>query len=70
MVINNDVTDDPRFLNPAAGDHHIGADSAALDRGVACGVTRDRDGNPRPVGAYEYQSVERKTYLPVVRREP
>jgi uncharacterized repeat protein (TIGR01451 family) len=53
-------TGDPAFVAPSAGDYHIGVTSAALDIGVAAGVDRDLDGDPRPsgdgydVGADEY----------------
>jgi hypothetical protein len=46
----NDVIGDPKFVNPAAGDYHIGPDSAAIDAGVNANVTDDIDGGPRPVG--------------------
>jgi parallel beta-helix repeat protein len=75
ITVTNDYTGDPRFANRAAGDYHIGRGSAALDRGVPTSVVVDRDHNPRPVGlapdlgAYEYQSAERDTYLPVVRKQ-
>ncbi len=42
--------DDPAFLDPDAGDYHIGPGSAALDAGVNASVTLDIDGQPRPAG--------------------
>ncbi len=42
---------DPGFVNPAAGDYHIGPTSAAVDVGVDAGVTTDIDGDPRPYGS-------------------
>jgi uncharacterized repeat protein (TIGR01451 family) len=50
----------PGFINPDAGNYHLGLDSAAIDVGVDAGVTTDRDGVARPqgngfdLGAYEY----------------
>ncbi len=41
---------DPHFIDPAADDYHIDGESAALDAGVAAGVTSDFDGDARPVG--------------------
>ncbi len=39
------------FVDPLAGDYHIGPDSVAVDAGVNGGVTADIDGDPRPLGA-------------------
>lgn len=51
-VGTGDVTLDPRFVNPGEKDYRLWDDSPAVDRGVAySGMTRDLDGNPRPVGA-------------------
>jgi uncharacterized repeat protein (TIGR01451 family) len=47
---SNDHTGDPGFVNPNAGDYHIGPGSAAIDAGVDAGVTADIDGHPRPAG--------------------
>jgi uncharacterized repeat protein (TIGR01451 family) len=41
---------DPDFVDPAAGDYHLGSDSDALDRGASAGVLSDVDGHPRPIG--------------------
>jgi parallel beta-helix repeat protein len=69
---------DPVFVNPDAGDYHIGPGSAALDRGVDAGVTVDIDGDSRPVGAgYDLGadefptavSTENFLYLPLVLRQ-
>ena len=57
----NDYDGDPAFVNPDAGDYHIAAGSAAVDRGVDAGVPTDKDGVPRPqgphpdLGAYEVE---------------
>ena len=58
---------DPRFVNPAADNYHIGTDSAALDAGAFLGVTNDLDGAARPtntawpdapdIGCYENKSL-------------
>ncbi len=45
-----DVYGDPAFVNPAAGDYHIQAHSAARDTGVDAGIPVDIDGEPRPFG--------------------
>jgi hypothetical protein len=67
----------PNFVNPEAGDYHIGPGSAAIDRGVDAGVTVDIDGDPRPIGAgYDLGADELSAtastghfiYLPVVLR--
>jgi uncharacterized repeat protein (TIGR01451 family) len=41
---------DPAFVDPDAGDYHLGAGSAAIDAGVDAGVSEDMDGEPRPMG--------------------
>ena len=41
---------DPLFVDPGAGDYHLVAGAAAIDRGVTTGVVEDLDGEPRPVG--------------------
>jgi uncharacterized repeat protein (TIGR01451 family) len=45
------VRGDPGFVNPASGDYHITAGSAARNAGVDAGVTTDIDGEERPSGA-------------------
>jgi hypothetical protein len=42
------IWDDPAFADPAAGDYHITAASAAVDRGLDAGVADDVDGEARP----------------------
>ena len=65
---------DPRFVDPTQDDYHLASDSAAIDHGVDAGVYTDLDGNPRPIGsgfdigAYEYQGVLYRVFLPVLRR--
>ena len=75
----HDVRDNPRFINPAAGDYHLALGSAAVDHGVYVGVKTDLDGHSRlrdfgglgpDIGAYEYhfQGVIYDIYLPLVRK--
>jgi len=45
----NNLSGDPRFINPAVGDYHIGPDSAAIDAGVDAHVTTDIDSESRPL---------------------
>jgi uncharacterized repeat protein (TIGR01451 family) len=47
---SDDHTGDPAFVNPAAGDYHIGFGSAVIDAGADAGVSTDIDGDPRPIG--------------------
>jgi hypothetical protein len=44
------VDGDPAFVDPDAGDYHVGLASAAVDRGLDAGVETDLDGDPRPLG--------------------
>ena len=66
--------DDPAFVDPDAGDYHIGPTSGAIDRGVYATVSRDMDGEPRlPVpdlGADEYYlpGTVKFLYLPLIAR--
>ena len=70
------ITDgDPDFADPGAWDYHIGESSAALDLGVATGVSTDMDGQWRPwlapdLGADEYwpPGMSIRAYLPLVLR--
>ena len=60
FAAQNEIYGDPRFVDPANGDYHLQAGSAAIDHGVDAGVYTDLDGNPRPkgigfdIGAYEF----------------
>ncbi len=57
------VKGSPAFVDPAAADFHLGAGSAAIDRGVATWVTKDLDGEPRPIGlGYDIGADERVPY--------
>jgi parallel beta-helix repeat protein len=66
--------DDPAFVNPDAGDYHIGLTSAAIDKGVDAGVGDDIDGDLRPqdsgydLGADEFVDAA-PIYLPLLMRQ-
>jgi predicted outer membrane repeat protein len=69
----NNLSGDPKFRNPAAGDYHINPGSAAIDSGIDAGVSNDIDYELRPfrvadVGADEYwpPGTLRQIYLPLV----
>jgi parallel beta-helix repeat protein len=60
-VSTNNLTTDPRFVNPGANDFHLQSGSTAIDSGTTLSeVTTDFDGTLRPqgrgydIGAYEY----------------
>jgi hypothetical protein len=70
------VYEAPAFVDPAAGDYHLGPGSAALDQGLDAGITNDIDGQPRPfeapdLGADEYwpPGVLQYLYLPLVTKQ-
>ncbi len=50
VMVQNQHTGDPAFVDPDAGDYHISPGSAAVDAGVNAGVTDDIDGQPWPSG--------------------
>jgi len=71
------IVGDPGFVDPDAGDYHLGPNSAALDVGVNAGVMTDIDNQPRPyqapdLGADEYwpPGALKYVYLPFVARTP
>ncbi len=73
ITTGNDRFGDPAFVDPAGGDYHLSADSAAIDAGVEGGVTRDLDGDLRPAGSgYDLGADEfvpgGRLYLPLVVR--
>jgi predicted outer membrane repeat protein len=41
---------DPSFVDPASGNYHLSAGSAAINAGVDAGVRNDHDGDRRPLG--------------------
>ena len=63
------ITNEPAFVNPAAGDYRLRAGSPCIDTGtnLSASITNDLDGRPRPLdgngdglaafdmGAYEYK---------------
>lgn len=58
---------DPRFVNPSAGDYHLLSSSPAIGAGTDLGVTTDLDGNARTgrwdIGAFQYWAF---VYLPLI----
>jgi fibronectin-binding autotransporter adhesin len=73
VVSTNEVGGDPRFVDPAGGDYHLGHGSAAIDAGVDAGVTTDIDGDTRPIGPLpDIGADERRLYIhmPLVLRGP
>ena len=65
----------PAFVDPDAGDYHIGPTSGAIDRGAYAGMSRDIDDEPRlgvpDLGADEYWApgtIFNYVYLPLVLR--
>ncbi|MFO7917016.1 MAG: choice-of-anchor Q domain-containing protein, partial [Anaerolineae bacterium] len=66
ITTKNDYEGDPDFVNPAGGNYHIGAGSAALDKGVGTWVSEDIDGDARPQGeAPDLGADERLAARPV-----
>jgi len=60
--------EDPAFVNPDAGDYHVGANSAARDTGVYAGVNDDGDGDPRPMGhGYDIGADEVRVRMKLVK---
>jgi predicted outer membrane repeat protein len=47
----NDVSGDPKFVNPASNNYHLQIGSTAINTGINTGVTTDIDGQTRPMGA-------------------
>lgn len=71
----NNLWGNPDFVDPDAGDYHIGPNSDAIDQGVDAGVTNDIDFHPRPyqapdIGADEYwpPGALKFIYLPLIMR--
>jgi hypothetical protein len=67
----NPLSGDPAFVNPASGDYHLGAGSAAIDAGVPTTVTTDIDGDLRPIGLLPDIGADERwmyAYLPLVLR--
>jgi basic membrane protein A len=51
LTHTDDLGGHPRFLDPDAGDYHLGLGSAAAEAATATHVTTDIDGEDRPIGA-------------------
>ena len=47
----HDVSGDPKFVNAAGDNYHLGAGSAAIDAGIDVGIYTDIDGQTRPFDA-------------------
>jgi len=67
--LGGNISADPLFRNPSAGDYHLTAGSPCIDKGTSSGAPPDDiEGTPRPqgggvdMGAYEY--VEETTPTP------
>ncbi len=69
----NNLFGDPKFVDPRGGDYHIRADSIAVDQGHSLDVTRDMDGDLRPVGVTSDIGADEiepeRTYIPLVLRQ-
>jgi uncharacterized repeat protein (TIGR01451 family) len=48
VIVQNQHEGDPAFVDPDAGNYHIGLSSEALDMGIEAGVYDDMDGDVRP----------------------
>lgn len=68
----HDVSGDPKFVNAAGDNYHLGAGSAAVDAGADVGVYSDTDGQARPFGAgYDIgydEAVIYPLFLPLLSR--
>ncbi len=65
------IWSEPAFVNPAADDYRLAAGSAAIDAGVDAGITRDFEGDTRPIGTAPDLGADEfalKVYLPLVVR--
>lgn len=50
VVVGNQYSGDPKFVDPAAGDYHLDFGSAAIDKGLPTIIAVDIDGDSRPYG--------------------
>ena len=67
-LCTDNITGAPNYLNPAEGDYHIGAGSAAQDAGRNVGVTTDIDGDSRPACyGYDIGADELMSSVPTAR---
>lgn len=75
IFVNHEYTGDPLFVDPVAGDFHIGPGSAAINKGIATEILTDWDHEPRlnvpDLGADEYWAPDtlERIYLPLALRE-
>lgn len=69
----NPVEGDPDFIDPNAGNYHIGPASAAIDTGIETGLNTDLDGDSRPHGSAPDIGADEalwwRIYLPLVLRQ-
>lgn len=71
VISSANVSGLPAFIDPEAGNYHIGPTSEAIDAGVNADISADIDGEPRPAaGGYDIGADEfwRRLYLPLVLR--
>lgn len=60
VVSHDDLAGDPLFVNPAGGDYHLSAGSAAINAGNLVSVMWDADQDPRPASSgYDVGADER-----------
>jgi hypothetical protein len=71
-TLSNNLTTDPKFVNPSASDFHLQVGSPAINAGMTLSaVTTDFDAVSRPqgasydIGAYEYQTSSTSTNSPL-----
>jgi hypothetical protein len=71
-ICTNNMTGDPRFVDAARGDFHVGLGSAAINAGVAAGVAVDFDNEPRlgepDLGADEFRAPGTPMFMPLLLR--
>ena len=73
-LCTNNLSGDPDFVDPGAGDYHIGLASSAIDAGTDAGIMHDIDHEPRfgvpDLGADEYWATGtlKTAYFPLVLR--
>jgi uncharacterized repeat protein (TIGR01451 family) len=70
--LSGNIDAEPSFVNAAAGDFHLKANSPAIDSGTSTGApSTDIEGNPRPydsvydMGAYEYSLCSAQYEIPL-----
>jgi uncharacterized repeat protein (TIGR01451 family) len=63
----NDVFGNPVFIDPNAGDYHVGSSSVAIDQGVPTDLSTDIDGEIRPRGLYPDIGADEAHTSPYIR---